>query len=112
MARVPDTKTSQQSGESDEGATQDVKTGEIELPRQSTTATATTAGSAPKTRPELRVRGIVISDGEPGFAFMSDGTKLSPGDRLEGGFVVEKIDIDHVVLRSGTQEFIYRVGGK
>lgn len=61
----------------------------------------------------LTILGVMVTREDPPFAaaILGNGAILSEGDKIDGRYVIRKIDFDRVVLWNGEKESVYRVGG-
>ncbi|MCB1809664.1 MAG: type III secretion system inner membrane ring subunit SctD [Candidatus Competibacteraceae bacterium] len=59
---------------------------------------------------KLKVRGIVMGDGKPPYALLGDGLRVSKGDVVGENYVIDAIRIDGVVVRNGSQTYVYYIG--
>lgn len=58
----------------------------------------------------IAVRGVAIGPDQSAYALLSNGTRVAEGDRIEGRYVVEKIQFNRVIARDGAQEKVYYIG--
>ena len=80
----------------------------------SASPSAPSAVAAPREEPlaplHIGIRGVVIGpDGVP-HALLNDGTRIAEGDRIHGGYVIEKIEFNRVMVRAGAETKVYYVG--
>jgi type III secretion system YscD/HrpQ family protein len=58
----------------------------------------------------LSIRGVVLSEDKPAYALLDNGLRVSAGDALDENHVVDAIEIDRIVIRSGEQTYVYYIG--
>ena len=69
------------------------------------------AQPAPVAKPDLGVLGVVLGRSDQrAYAMLDDGSIVCEGDSLNGGFYVDKVDFNRLVVRHGAQRFVYYVG--
>ena len=56
----------------------------------------------------LNMESVII--GDQGFIMTKDGRRVFEGGTLEGGYIVDKIDRDKIILRKGTQTITLNLG--
>ena len=81
-----------------------------QLQDRETPSSGQKSSASPTGFPELSIRGVIGRDIGPIYVLLNNGVRLRRGDVVNGGFVVEKIGLEHVVLRRGTQRRAYYVG--
>ena len=59
----------------------------------------------------LDVRGIIMSGKGLPYALLGNGLRISKGDIVGENYIVEAVEIDGVVVRNGSQKYVYFIGG-
>lgn len=66
--------------------------------------------AASRRAPQLRVNGVMIGRGSPGYALLGNGAMVSEGDLLNGGYRIKRIAFDRIVVGDKSRQWTFYVG--